>query len=99
MHEQRRISVLRKFIGQIADENKITGIEACKLIMKKKELLKKAADEIGTEDEARLYYWFKDQVDVREQLKEVKEIREREARQQQEQQRRQKKTKTKSKIK
>jgi hypothetical protein len=82
MDEHRRMSVLRKFIGKIADENKITGIEACKLIMKQKELLKRAADEIGTEDEARLYYWFKNEVDVREQLKEMKEIRERDERQQ-----------------
>jgi predicted transcriptional regulator len=87
MDEHRRMLVLRKFIGKIANENKINGIEACKLIMKQKELLKRAADEIGTEDEARLYYWFKNEVDVRAQIKEMKEIREREERQQQQKER------------
>jgi hypothetical protein len=87
MDEHRRMLVLRKFIGKIANENKINGIEACKLIMKQKELLKRAADEIGTEDEARLYYWFKNEVDVQAQIKEMKEIREREERQQQQKER------------
>jgi hypothetical protein len=90
---QSQCEDLQQHILYLANENKITGVEAAKLIMKQKYLLKKAADEIGTEDEARLYYWIKDLVDTQEKLIELNEAREREERQQQ------KNTKTKSKIK
>jgi plasmid maintenance system antidote protein VapI len=49
---QKKFSALEKFIRKIAEELGITKLEATIIIRDRKDLLKRAADEIGTDDEA-----------------------------------------------
>jgi hypothetical protein len=80
MDEHRRISALWNFVGKVAEERGINGEEATRLIMKQKDLLKKVADEIGTEDEAYIYYHLKGKIDDREKIREMKKLRDEEER-------------------
>src|SRR5215212_2368527 len=49
---QKKFSALEKFIRKIAEELGITKLEATIIIRDRKDLLKRAADEMGTDDEA-----------------------------------------------
>lgn len=75
----RRLSVYVEFIGKIAREHKIHGSHAIKLIMKRKDLLKRLTDYMGTDDERRVYYMLKEDADYDDRMEQFHERRRRAA--------------------